>query len=727
MLNFDNKKYVSRFSKREFSVWNFPVLAFFLMVISGCAITPQPFTSQEIMLEAQQERQRLFLDQEPVSGQVTLYDAMARAVMYNLDHQVKQVEEALEQGNLVMARYDLLPQVVASAGYSNRDNENGSSSKSLSDGSQSLVNSTSQEKSMFTADITHVWNVLDFGVGYTQALQQADEVLIAEEGRRRAVQNIVQDVRYAFWRAASAEMLLPQMDKLLYRVESALDRSRKMEKARAQDPTKILAYQQELLETVKQLWDMRKELSLAKTELASYMNLDPGTSFRIGLNDQQQQYAEQILSVDTMEQMAMTNRPELLTESYNKRISNHEVRKAMLKMLPGLEININANYDDNEFLQNPTWLQAGLRLSWNVFNLLTGPEAIKLAETQQSLADKRYMATAMMVLTQVNLAHQRYYLAVKEYQISNQLDEVHHRKLIHAEAAKRAKTSKELEEIRNQAGALSARMNRGLAFAELQGSLGRIFHSIGTDPLPPVVSSHALNDLALSIEEHEKSLLTSLQADSDTAKEPTVITPVIVEETISEPDVVIEQDEKKETVAEIPEPEKKQQIVSENKTEDFSESMEQEFVVEKKEEPEELIATEADAKQEEQLIEYIEIIANGTKKTAPTESSIDVLEKSYKEPVEEQATVLGDTKKILPESLVEEEVAPELFAQDVPPVEETEIPEEVIVPEFRVQLKSRSRYPIYTSDKTYTDVPSGIAYRTTNGTDVDQVNLFPLK
>ncbi len=486
------------------------ILVLFLFV-AGCAVVPQPFSAGDMKLQVQEERTKLFADQEPFTGNVSLYEAMGRAVKYNLEHQVKRIEKALAQGNLDKARYDLLPQLVASVRYNERNNENGSASKSLLTGSQSLEVSTSQEKQQFSADIIHVWNVLDFGVGYTQALQMADEVLISEEWRRKAVQNIVQDIRYAYWKAMSAQQLLPEMDLLLQRVEEALARSRQMEETRAQDPVKILAYQQELLETVRQLWSMRRELSLAKTELASLMNMAPGVDFALETSAAQAQVVTEVLSIEALEQFALESRPEVRVESYNKRISANEVKKALLSMLPGLEINLNANYDNNDFLYNSTWLQAGLSVSWNAFNLLSAPKAIKAAELQQDLAGKRSMATAMMVLTQVHLAHQGYALALKEYDITKQLEDVLDRRLWHAAAAKKALAGSEQEEIRNQAAALASKMNRGLAFAELQGAFGRVLSSAGIDPLPPAVPEDDLQSLSRLIEEQESLFLGTLR------------------------------------------------------------------------------------------------------------------------------------------------------------------------------------------------------------------------
>ncbi|MCC3262628.1 hypothetical protein LLE87_31135, partial [Paenibacillus polymyxa] len=71
-----------------------------LVWLTGCAIKPQPFTEIDRAATASAERAKLFDQQEPVSGPITLDQAMARAVRYNLDHRLKMMEEALSQRQL---------------------------------------------------------------------------------------------------------------------------------------------------------------------------------------------------------------------------------------------------------------------------------------------------------------------------------------------------------------------------------------------------------------------------------------------------------------------------------------------------------------------------------------------------------------------------------------------------------------------------------------------------
>ena len=71
--------------------------------------------------------------------------------------------------------------------------------------------------------------------------QQANQLMIAEERKRKVVQNISQDVRQAFWRAYVAQQTLPRMEALLGRVKQALVRSSELEKGKLMPPMQALA------------------------------------------------------------------------------------------------------------------------------------------------------------------------------------------------------------------------------------------------------------------------------------------------------------------------------------------------------------------------------------------------------------------------------------------------------------------------------------------------------
>ena len=62
---------------------------------AGCAVTPEPITQEERVQRAAEDMEAMFADQEPLEGPVSLAEAMARAVKYNLDHRVALMEHAV--------------------------------------------------------------------------------------------------------------------------------------------------------------------------------------------------------------------------------------------------------------------------------------------------------------------------------------------------------------------------------------------------------------------------------------------------------------------------------------------------------------------------------------------------------------------------------------------------------------------------------------------------------
>ncbi len=471
-----------------------------LLIITGCAITPEPMMPAEREAMATATMENLFGSQEPITAPISLAEAIARSLKYNLDARVELMAQAVENQRLNTARLDLLPRITADAGYVSRDNQSGASSESLLTHTQSLEPSTSQEKSRGIANASMVWNILDFGVSYLQAKQDADRTLIASERRRKVIQNIIQDVRYAFWRAWSAQQLLADMEALIADSQAALKQSRAVEQDAAQTPKTALEYQRTLLNTQRTFWDLRQKLMLAKTELATLMSLKPGTSFSLSSpNGKMPRIPELDISLDELERQALMHRPELMEQDYQLRISQKEVKKALLRMLPGLELQLGAHYDNNNFLYNNHWADAGLSLSWNLLNLIRGPSVQAAAEAEVELQKARSLAKGMAVLTQVHLAYQRLQIAKDSFTIAEQLNDVNQRLLKQAQAGTSSQTGSELNLIRARASTLVTHMRRDLAYAELQNAHGRINHTIGKDPLPKSVAAHDLTTLTEAI------------------------------------------------------------------------------------------------------------------------------------------------------------------------------------------------------------------------------------
>ncbi|HSV29499.1 MAG TPA: TolC family protein, partial [Candidatus Omnitrophota bacterium] len=183
LISNDKGSVIGQTPRQGFKAWLLASAA--ALMLTGCAVTPEPFTMDEHKARAEQDVAALKKDQEAIKAPLSLYDAMARAVKYNLDHRLKVMEEAFNERQLTTANLSMLPALTAKAGYEGRNNQSGSSSRSLLTGAQSLETSSSLDRDRFVYDYGLSWNVLDFGVSYIRAKQQADRLLIVQERKRK--------------------------------------------------------------------------------------------------------------------------------------------------------------------------------------------------------------------------------------------------------------------------------------------------------------------------------------------------------------------------------------------------------------------------------------------------------------------------------------------------------------------------------------------------------------
>ncbi|MFV3307730.1 TolC family protein [Pseudomonas sp. NY15181] len=475
------------------------------LAVSGCAVTTQPIDRSVSEQRARDDLKAMFKDQEPLSGPLTLHDAMARAVKYNLESRLKVMEEALSRRQLDLATFDMLPRMALEAGYVGRNNVSASSSQSVLTNTQSLEPSTSQDRDRDVADLTMVWNVLDFGVSYVSAKQQADQRLIVQERRRKVVQTIIQDVRSAYWRAIAAQRLLGQIDSLMARVDSARKDSQQMSQQRIGDPVQALSYQRALIEASRQLEEQRRALSLAKTELATLINLPLGTDLTLAVPEGYD-VPELKADFDSLEQQALASRPELREQDYQARISAAETKKAMLRMLPGLEFSAGGHYDSNSFLVNDRWADYGVKVTWNLFNVLSAPAAIDAAKAGEDVNAARRQAMSMAVLAQLYVANANYSEARRQFLTTQELASLDNQIVGQLRNRQQAQGIGELELIQGELNALQADLRRDLAYAELRNSYGQIFASAGIDPLPGGLADTQLKTLANGLAERERQL-----------------------------------------------------------------------------------------------------------------------------------------------------------------------------------------------------------------------------
>lgn len=448
------------------------------LILAGCEISPTPFTEEENAARVQADLDALFAEQERLAGPIMLEEAIARALSYNLDHRLKLMERAVSVRQLDVAHMSLLPSVAANAGYDQRSHSDSTFNQTKT------ATSTTSDRTVKTADLTISWNILDFGVSYIRAKQQADIALITEERRRQVVHNVMKDTREAYWSAAAAERALRQWQPLLESVNDALSDA-KTQVAAQVDGMNALVYQRTLLETLRQLENLRREMVAARTRLAVLMNVHPDSEFSIA--DAEGPAPVDPISVqfnsEAIEVAALRNRSEVRSAAYQHRINREEARVALLRMLPGIDLSSGLNYTTDSFKANQRWFDASMALTWNVLNLISGPANIELAETTQELSRVRRLALSMAVIAQVNVSQLRYASAIRDFTLANEIAEVENEIQRQVTRASEANSASPQDVIEVDVRAALANFRRDQAYAAMQSAFGDVIAATGADPL----------------------------------------------------------------------------------------------------------------------------------------------------------------------------------------------------------------------------------------------------
>lgn len=412
--------------------------------------------------------------------------------------------------NLDLANWEMLPKVVASSSYFGRDNDQGSRSRSLITGKQSLEYSTSTDRDHVLSDLTFSYNILDFGLSYIRALQAADKAMIAEEQRRKAVLRIIEDTRTAYWRAVSAERLVDRMKALEADVQRAMRDTRSLSTEGMASPLPALTYERELVAIKRELQQLERTLIVSKQQLAALMNIMPGSPFKLVVPTHRPVPPLQNMVTGEMIEYALQNRPEVRQIIYDTRITKNDATAALLELLPGIQLTGGPSRDTNSYLWKGDWLSWGAKASWNALKLFTYPAMRRQQDGKDELNRQRGLATAMAVLTQVYVSRAKYFGLAREFATAQEYVAVQRRILNQVRAESVAERGSQQNIIRERMNLLVAEAKHDIAYADLQNAYGNVLASVGVELVDPAAaSSMPLADLTRHIGDVLKDIAAS--------------------------------------------------------------------------------------------------------------------------------------------------------------------------------------------------------------------------
>jgi outer membrane protein TolC len=481
----------------------------------GCTIAPSPLSETQMSHLVGLQAEQVTANQEPISGALTMYDAMARALKYNLDYRVEMMQQSLRGAEAALASSDMLPKLVANAGWSGRDSYLSSAHLDLPTGKETPPRVTASDTDVRTADITFSWNILDFALSYARAKQAADKHLIAETGKRKVIHRILEDTRTAYWRAVSADRMVKKLRQLDGRLSRAISNTKLHGTEGGSSPITALTYERELVQIRVKAEQLQRELKLAKAQLAALIDVAPGVEFSLAEHDDRAKPALLMMGASEMVAEALFNRPELREIAYQRRINEREATAALLELLPGLRLYASANEDSNSFLLNEHWVTMGASAAFNLMKVVSLPARRNIIEMQDGVLDQKSLAVTMVVLTQVHVSRIRYRHFVEELETARRFSGVQAKLVSQIKAQFTAGSVGEQTLIREEMNALLAEVRRDIAYTNVQNAAANIYISMGLD-LQAGEVNHALGVKQLAA--HLKSSFGNRRLLSDRAR-----------------------------------------------------------------------------------------------------------------------------------------------------------------------------------------------------------------
>lgn len=478
--------------------------------LAGCSVTADRLSAEQKMVNARALMKASFAEVE-VNGPLTIDEAVAYAIKYNLDVRVQRMEEDLAQNQMWLTKLKMLPNINAETSISTRNNEVGARSEDIRTGQQNLSFSRSAEDDTNSGRLEMSYNLLDYGLNYIRAQQDANRLEIARERRKAAINALVRDARVTYMQAAIAQKMEPEVAGLISKAEKALSRSQEAYEKQLNAPLENLAYQRDLLVVLKNLRSLQAELATAKIQLAKLLNIRIGEQFELAVPDIKTETAGKMIRPDLeqLEVYAVVNRPELAEEDFNLTIEKLERRRIWISMLPVIEPRISYNYDDNQYLLNSDWWSISARVAYSLMQPLTLPAQLKNADDRLAYVALRRDALTLSVLSQVNIAYIQHLNALRALETSSELASIEGKISEQIDNAASTKSMSEQDSVLGQAKALLSRVERDLDYIAVDSSVLQLMSSIGYNTAPENIDDYDAASLAKMMGQKNSAILTN--------------------------------------------------------------------------------------------------------------------------------------------------------------------------------------------------------------------------
>ena len=393
---------------------------------------------------------------------IDMYMAIALALKYNYTGRVIRYQESLLKAG--KSAYSHLPEIASNAGYINTN---------YSDTSP---------------DLKVAWNLLDISTLYYMNHDQLFKQNVSVEISRKVIQNIMQEARVLYWKAITAQRLLPVIDSTIEYMTLEVDEMNAIAKDLAKNgevpSTEDLVKKRKYMEAVQKLSDLKRDMETAHERLASIMGLHPATEFTlVGKEYGNFALPEMKSELGKLEWLALTNRPELKVHDLLTTSDNLQI------IIDNFRNDDAGSYMNNQLAYNKKWCHAANQTAMTVYEQVNDTN-------EQTLATLRRQRMTSLILNQVYIAWARYTSATEDYQIAMEIAGTSENIAEDITATKGTKASKSKLEA---ARAIADETKASLAYVDLQDSLGALYATIGLDAVPYYMLNESPATIALNL------------------------------------------------------------------------------------------------------------------------------------------------------------------------------------------------------------------------------------
>jgi hypothetical protein len=398
---------------------------------------------------------------------IDMYMTMALALKYNFTGRMIRYQESLLKAG--KSPYSQLPEIAANAGYINTNNNEHTS-----------------------PDLKVAWNLLDISTLYYMNADPQFKQNISIEQSRKVIQNILQEARVLYWKALTAQRLLPVIDETIEHITLDVDEMNASAKELAQQGknpnTRKLRQKRNYMEAVKDLSKLKRDMETAHERLASLMGLHPATKFTLVGKEYGNFALPEIKSnLSRLEWLALTNRPELKVHD-------------LLTSSDDLELIINnfrpdqgSGYKNNPNTYNSKWCNDAKEVTLLVY------EDTRNGADEKTMTSLRRQRMTSLILNQVYIGWARYISATEDYQIAMEIAGTSENIAEDTTAARGSKSeTSQLEAAR----AIGDETKASLAYVDLQDALGTLYATIGLDAVPYYMLNESPSKIALYLRDN---------------------------------------------------------------------------------------------------------------------------------------------------------------------------------------------------------------------------------